>query len=289
MCEKAWPLEIPKPANTKRLVLTVFDGYSEEFNTENLGPIAASSIVTWGCLSIPMLLDDNRKPDIGDVLKAMCSEDCHRILDKDQVKMLPKQIVLLLTTTFELSKEELLRDSGTLSQSEEIQRAKVLATKNDDLKGNETLLDVGEFVLLGKDALQEDSDRGMGGGRSMFFVSKPNVTIPELAVAREHQQLVDAVNKVDCERVKEWLQQHADFYKQLEEDMLSTSLRNSTQDYWDKTVKELSVPIEQYVTVLEEVVLPFNKYPRKRCALKGSSLHLNRIGLCDRIYYTLKD
>jgi Mg-chelatase subunit ChlD len=221
-----------------------------------------------------LLIDDNSKPNISDVLKAVCSEDCHRILDKDQVRMLPKQIVLLLTTMFELSKKEILRDAGSLSECEEIKRAEVLVPMIDDLKGNETLLDVGGFVVLGKDALQEDSDRGMGGGRSMFFVSKPEVIIPELADARKDQKLVDAVNKVDSERVKEWLQQHADFYKQLEEDMLSTSLRNSMQDYWDKTVKELSAPIEEYVTVLEEVVLPFNKYTRKRCALKGSSLHL---------------
>lgn len=71
-----------------------------------------------------------------------------------------------------------------------------------DFKGNETLLDVGGFVLLGKDALQEDSDRGMGGGRSMFFVSKPGVMILELAEARKDEKLVDAVNKVESERVK---------------------------------------------------------------------------------------
>ena len=39
-------------------------------------------------------------------------------------------------------------------------------------------------------------------------------------------------------------------------------------------MKELAPQIEEYASVLEEFVLPFNKYTRRRCALKGSSLHL---------------
>jgi hypothetical protein len=267
ICERVWPAKVPKPPHTKRLCITLFDGFSEEALPENFADLPKNHDFNLGML----LIDEHRLTEHAALMKAICAPGCHSILDVDQVDLLHKQVVLLLSRMFELSKKECEMNT----QAGDPHVPDIVAPSKEDLKGKESLLDVNWFQVTPKNALQDESLRGVGGQRSLIAVSRPAQPIPMLRQAHEDEGLVRAVRNADWTRLDERLRQHEEYYRHLEHELKeSPSLADSLHAQWNKTVTELSGQIEEYVNVIEEVVAPFNKYSRRRCALKGSSLHL---------------
>jgi hypothetical protein len=265
LCNKVWPSDVEKPDHTQRLLITLFDGFSHERNAQDFVDMRRDH----KCMLGMLLIDNQHLADHVTFLQSICTPGCHSIVNVRNLDQLSKQVLTLFMNMFERSKKECETLSGG-----GVMRTEVLAARKEDLAGKASLADIDLFVLTGKDALDDENKRGVGGEKTSFSISSHDAAVPMLQQARLDEELVRMVNNSEWLQLNEVLQQNEDFHRGLEQDGRMSMLGPKVQEYWDKTVRELSPQIEEFVSVLEEFAMPFNKFTRRRCALKGSSLHL---------------
>jgi len=200
-------------------------------------------------------------------LRNVCSPDCYKIIDTQDVTKLPGALIALMKTMIVLCNKESIASYRDIAH-----KAKVLPPDESQLEPAWTMLC--KFELRGNEALEDEAVQGVTDQRFLVSVSPPGCDIPLLNKAKQDEELVSSISE-DWPEFDEAVSACSSFYQDLEmNDTFPPPERAKVQIYWDGLTRQLSQDIEEYVNVLEEHALPLNKYTRKRGALKGSSLHL---------------
>jgi hypothetical protein len=246
------------------MCITITDGFNND-REEDLIQIVGDNFKC-GMLLIRDIGHDRRES----FLKRVCSPGCHSIIDTQDVSKLPAALIALIKTMIDLcNKERLL-----LGRPDKIlERAKVLPPEESQLE--RAWSRSCKFELIGRKTREELALQGATDQLVLVSVSPPGRDIPLLSKAMQNEKLVADSSSEEWKDFEDALLACSRFYQEMEKDSKFASLeRTKVQNYWDELTRDLSQDIEEYVNVLEEQVLPLNKYTRKRGALKGSSLHL---------------
>ncbi|KAJ1469632.1 hypothetical protein T484DRAFT_1918945 [Baffinella frigidus] len=278
LAKKVWP-DGKRPPNTQRLVITLTDGLTNQNLIENFIGLKEDHGFKLGILLIRDL-DDGGLASHEDFLQGVCEPRCWEILNANQLKggqLLVSCLIAMLTNMFEVAKTSLLADERDVDgEAVAVSSRKLCAPEILDLPPS--FYDIKMFAT-GSNAVLHDDESRLGGGlkEQLFSVSAPDGKIPLLADAHQDVGLDKELERAQSSLLlDDGVSATRAFYELLQKNPHQDKIvRLSVSAYWDKTVKELAPQIEDYVSVLEEFVLPLNKYTRRRGALKGSSLHLS--------------
>lgn len=117
------------------------------------------------------------------------------------------------------------------------------------------------FEVADRDGLRPDK---------MFKAAPPGAPLPNAELVAVLRQQEAATAPLD---VSARLKDVAKYYSQLNDGSMRPQL-NQAQDAWARAVAKVARNVSDLAEVLETVVMPFNKFTRKKADLKGASLHL---------------
>lgn len=278
--EKTWDKQVeqmsPEERRTKhRIVIMITDAYTQEKNISEYRELTERYGLNLGGLLIRRSSKDgdivNNMDSMEVLMKEISTNKLMVRLDASNIDELPTVLAKLMSDHFKYVLENKILATTTRTPSQ-------LSIKLKDLHAKDTL----QSFLPIKDIVQamkaEDVEKLMqqgAGGRTRLLYQHSG---SDSSILADHNLADLEDNNEIIERRREVLAKSIEQLRQYMEELQSNKTLETVildaEDQWSSAQSQVADDVNQLSSVLEDYVLPQNKFTRRRADYKGSTLDL---------------